>query len=172
MREPISVYFTGDAEKTARENAVGFIAKTRKTLDVALYVLTEPSLFEALKEAKAIRDVAIRLLLDEQFLEAQDSISNGWATLLVGIGIEIKVDRRGGLMHHKFAVSDNKVWGKYACLTGSFNWSKAASKINRENLVILRQRKAVTRFSNEFERLWNHPKSVAYSLKPRGIELG
>lgn len=167
-REPVSVYFTG-TEKTARENAVGFIQRATKTLDIALYAFTEPTLMDALHEAREGRGLAIRLLLDEQFMDGENSTSKGFVELLVGIGVEVKVDRRGGLMHHKFAIADANKRGKYACLTGSYNWTKAASRVNRENLVIVRTRKAVDRFVQEFNAMWEHPKAVKIEWTPRGI---
>jgi len=53
-------------------------------------------------------------------------------------------------MHHKFAVFDNSY-----VLTGSFNWTRAATKENRENIVITNHSGLVVQFKNEFDKLWN-----------------
>ena len=52
-------------------------------------------------------------------------------------------------MHHKFAISDNKL-----LLNGSYNWTRSASTENNENISITNDLRLVSLFQNEFERLW------------------
>ena len=52
-------------------------------------------------------------------------------------------------MHHKFAISDNKL-----LLNGSYNWTKSASTENNENIAVTNDINLVKSFQKEFERLW------------------
>ena len=52
-------------------------------------------------------------------------------------------------MHHKFVLLDEAV-----LLTGSFNFTYAASKSNFENLLLTDDAFFVLRYAQEFERLW------------------
>merc|ERR1719507_681994 len=51
-------------------------------------------------------------------------------------------------MHHKFLVLDDRVY------SGSFNWTKQASRANSENLCVLPDPGLVGAFGREFLRLW------------------
>jgi phosphatidylserine/phosphatidylglycerophosphate/cardiolipin synthase-like enzyme len=52
-------------------------------------------------------------------------------------------------MHHKFAIFDEGV-----VLTGSYNWTRGAAMSNEENLILSNDRRLLTAFRGEFERLW------------------
>lgn len=60
------------------------------------------------------------------------------------------------LMHHKFAVIDNKF-----VINGSFNWTTNAPKKNHESIMITSSKKFVKQFNDEFDRLW---KTLPYNL--------
>ena len=64
-------------------------------------------------------------------------------------GIPVKIDSDKSLMHHKFAVVDDK-----KVVTGSLNWTRSGSEINNENIVITDNYRIVTAFNDEFRRLW------------------
>ena len=52
-------------------------------------------------------------------------------------------------MHHKFAIADAA-----RLLNGSFNWTRSASRVNEENVMVTSEPAAVAAFRAEFERLW------------------
>ena len=52
-------------------------------------------------------------------------------------------------MHHKFAIFDKGV-----ILTGIYNWTRGAASNNEENLILSNDRRLLTAFRGEFERLW------------------
>ena len=54
-----------------------------------------------------------------------------------------------GLMHHKFAVIDNKT-----VITGSFNWSPSAAHTNDETLLVINSPQLAQHFTREMDRLW------------------
>ena len=52
-------------------------------------------------------------------------------------------------MHHKYAVVDGSV-----LLTGSYNWTRSAFRVNEENIVVTDDPRLVRAFSKAFEELW------------------
>ena len=74
---------------------------------------------------------------------------------LRNLGIPVVTDHATSHMHHKFAVTDRS-----ALLTGSFNWTRSASEVNQENVLITTDPRLVAPFAAEFDRLWAElPKS-------------
>lgn len=67
---------------------------------------------------------------------------------LVNAGIETYIDQTDNHMHHKFAVIDSH-W----VLSGSFNWTRSASRCNHEDLTVTNEPGVVKSFDTEFERL-------------------
>ena len=55
----------------------------------------------------------------------------------------------GYLMHHKFAIIDDRV-----LITGSFNWTMQAIIGNKENLIITSDPRLVQPFVREFKKIW------------------
>jgi phosphatidylserine/phosphatidylglycerophosphate/cardiolipin synthase-like enzyme len=51
-------------------------------------------------------------------------------------------------MHHKFALFDNET-----LLNGSFNWTRSASDVNQENILITQDAELVEKFSRQFDYL-------------------
>jgi len=133
------VYFSPSVE--TETGLIEYINGAKDTLDIAIYSLTNPKIASAISEAKK-RKVAVRLVTDK----AQGGNKNALWKSVGG-----KIDRKSGLMHHKFVVRDNK------CVsTGSFNFTENAVKNNRENLVILCDKKVAGQFADEFEKIWKY----------------
>jgi phosphatidylserine/phosphatidylglycerophosphate/cardiolipin synthase-like enzyme len=130
----------------ARQRLLQAIRESRTSIDVAVYNFTSAELAEALFQARD-RGVRVRLILDRERYE------EGGATILALRKSDLPVrawgERGEKLMHHKFAVFDGRL-----VATGSYNWTNAAERANRENLVILDDPRAVERFEREFSRLW------------------
>ncbi len=57
---------------------------------------------------------------------------------------ELKI--KNHIVHHKFCIIDNKI-----LINGSYNWTLNARK-NDENVVVMKERKLVKAFNNEFEQ--------------------
>jgi phosphatidylserine/phosphatidylglycerophosphate/cardiolipin synthase-like enzyme len=53
-------------------------------------------------------------------------------------------------MHHKFAVIDGQ-W----LLSGSYNWTRGASRDNEENLIVTSDPRLLAAYTVAFERLWS-----------------
>ena len=130
----------------ARQRLVRAIQDSRRSIDIAVYNFTASELAEALYAAKA-RGVRIQVLVDQEMAETGGSGVRGLR--LNGITIRSLGVPEQSLMHHKFAVFDDRL-----VVTGSYNWTNSAEHTNYENLVVLEDPVLVARFQQEFRRLW------------------
>jgi phosphatidylserine/phosphatidylglycerophosphate/cardiolipin synthase-like enzyme len=129
-----------------RRRLVRAIQDSRKTIDIAVYNFTASELAEALYAAQA-RGVHIRVLVDQEMAETGGSGIRGLR--LNGVAVRSLGIPEQSLMHHKFAVFDERL-----VATGSYNWTNSAEHANYENLVVLEDPEMVRRFQQEFRRLW------------------
>jgi len=137
-----SVYFSPG--KDPEEKIKGFIQRTEKTLDIALFAFTSREILKVLKEAIS-RGVKVLIVMDK----GQAAIGNSCYPLLTPVlGNNVILDRSEYQQHNKFAISDNR-----AVITGSYNWSDRATK-NMENLVILRDPAIVKSYIDYYSQLW------------------
>lgn len=118
----------------------------KKTLDIAIFTLTNNNIAAAIQEAFT-RGVKVRIIAD-------DECCNMWGSdvsLLASIGIPCKTDNAIKFhMHHKFAIIDNQV-----IVTGSFNWTMQAVKFNQENILFYDNKEIAQRYTDEYNKLWN-----------------
>ena len=134
--------------ESIRDETIRRIGQTAHTLDVAMYSFNEPTLAEALIQAKG-RGVAIRVILDT----TQSHSATSQADDLTAAGLPVKLMRGikgNGIMHHKVAIYDGAL-----VQTGSFNWTDNASCCSWENSVFLVDERVVRRYQEEFDRMWN-----------------
>ena len=114
------------------------IQQAKKELLVAVYAFTSDELAAALVQAKK-RGLSVQVVIDRdfdagnnrsvgKFLEAQKVPLRRIAAIK-----STAADKEAGLMHQKFAVLD-----RGAILTGSYNWTHAADRLNDENLLLFR----------------------------------
>ncbi len=126
-----------------------------KTISVAAFNFTSRPLAQALSDAHA-RGVSVKVIVDPTNAHATYSK----AAYLSQNGIEVRVERGRGLMHHKFALIDDTV-----LITGSFNWTASAEADNDENIIILKGfTSTYGAYSREFLRLWQE--SELWQSKP------
>jgi phosphatidylserine/phosphatidylglycerophosphate/cardiolipin synthase-like enzyme len=137
----VSVYFSPNGG--AAEAVVSNINNAKATIIIAAYSITHADIAKAIVEAHK-RSVKVTVLMDK--VQASGRYSS--ATFLHNAGVPVFIDASGGLMHHKFAVIDDKT-----LLTGSFNWTKGGDETNAENLLVITDKPAVTKaFSDEFSK--------------------
>ncbi len=123
---------------------VQLINRSKKSIDVCVFTITSDRLTHALLEAHS-RSVKIRIITDD--MKAGDLGSD--ITDLANAGIDIVTDDSPAHMHHKFAIFDAAT-----VITGSYNWTRSASRVNQENLIVSQNRDLLRRFSEEFGQLW------------------
>lgn len=114
------------------------IQQAKKELLVAVYAFTSDELAAALVQAKK-RGLSVQVVIDRDF-DAGNERSKGRFLEAQKVPLRriaaIKspaAEKERGLMHQKFAVLDRS-----AVLTGSYNWTHAADRLNDENLLFFR----------------------------------
>lgn len=136
----------------------GELNAAESTLDVAIYTFTYQPIADLLVEAK-LRGVKVRVLVDEHQSRLPSADDNGGAVgqfeILDDLESEgIAVCRRpgedGGIVHHKFAVVDDRT-----VITGSYNFTEAATLRNLENLLVLSDPNLAQQYGEAFQALWS-----------------
>jgi cardiolipin hydrolase len=123
---------------------VQLLSGARKAIDACVFTITDDRISDALVEARK-RGIATRIITDDE--KAHDLGSD--IERFRSAGIPVRVDRSEYHMHHKFALIDGA-----RLLTGSYNWTRGASRDNEENFIITTDRRLVEAFGRTFEALW------------------
>lgn len=118
----------------------------KKTLDIAIFSLTNNCLYEAIKE---VWDAGceVRVIADDECCKNFGSD----VYRLAALGIPVKTDNSEKFhMHHKFAIIDHAV-----VVTGSFNWTTQAVKNNQENILFFENSVLAKQYLDEYNHLWS-----------------
>ena len=127
-----------------RDKTVQLLKESEKTLDICMYTLSDNVIADTVTEQHK-KGVKTRIITDDQ--KIMDPGSDIFK--LKARGINVRIDSEDSLMHHKFAVIDNRrVW------TGSYNWTRTGAEVNNENFLILDNPTIVQAYIDEFKRLW------------------
>lgn len=136
------VYFT--PSKDCENKIVSAITNSKKEIEVAVYSINNEKIVSAL-EAAHRNGVKIRVLTDS--LQAAGKSSK--ILELADAGIDLRVHSVHKIMHNKFAVFDNT-----QAVSGSFNWTGAASNQNSENCILFTEANVLSSYKTQFEKLW------------------
>ena len=120
------------------------IGEAQHSLDICIFTITDNRIVEKLEQAHR-KGIKIRIISDD--LKSDDLGSD--MDRLERLGIPCRYDHTDAHMHHKFAIADADL-----LLTGSYNWTRSASRENNENILVTNNRKLILSFQQEFERLW------------------
>ncbi|MBK1829486.1 DUF1669 domain-containing protein [Verrucomicrobiaceae bacterium R5-34] len=142
MKVKASAYFSPGEDCLHRIRRL--IGEAQRSLDICVFTITDNRIVHKLEEAMH-RGVNIRVISDD--LKSEDLGSD--MARLETMGIDCLYDRTMAHMHHKFAIADSSL-----LLTGSYNWTRSASTVNNENVLVSNNGKLVDSFQQEFERLW------------------
>jgi phosphatidylserine/phosphatidylglycerophosphate/cardiolipin synthase-like enzyme len=120
------------------------ISSAESEINIAVAWFTNEVLFEAILK-KIDKGVKSNLII------INDSINNN----INGLDFDLIIQKGGNLflseseniMHHKFAIIDNK-----HLINGSYNWTYFAEYKNHENIIITQDQEILNRFSIEFTR--------------------
>lgn len=126
------------------------IDSAKQTLDGAFYDIDDEGAAQAFIRAKK-RGVKIRILTDTDNMVDKDNpaLPRKQIVEMKNAGIEIKEDKRSGIMHNKFLVVDNKVvW------TGSMNLTSNAMYRDNNNSLRLESPELAADYNAEFKRLF------------------
>lgn len=161
----IEVYFSPNGG--AAHAIIKRIEGAKKSIDVAMYAFTSSDLAWALVRAHE-KGINVRVLLDGDFIKNEHSKHNFLSKRGVNVRVDkshlIRPEKIKGCMHHKFAITDNKI-----LITGSYNWTASAEKRNEENLLIFNNAPDLVKaYRKEFDRIWQRTLEVEVA-KPRFI---
>jgi phosphatidylserine/phosphatidylglycerophosphate/cardiolipin synthase-like enzyme len=131
----------GDAPRRA---ILRQLQQVRQRADLCVFTITDDRISDGILSIAA-RGVKTRLITDDDKLHDLGSDVMRFRDA----GIDVAIDSTPAHMHHKFGVFDEQ-----RLLTGSFNWTRAASATNHENLLFTTDRRLVDAYRAEFARLW------------------
>ncbi len=143
----------------ARNAIIRELSSARINIDVAMYILTDRELSNALASAER-RGVKVRAVMDGS--EARKT-NYSKHFFLDKKGVDVRLDKthkatKGkypGIMHNKFAIIDGEV-----LITGSYNWTHSAEVLNDENLLIIKgDKELIQEFEKEFLKIWKRSTS-------------
>ncbi|KAG0163109.1 hypothetical protein DFQ28_011409 [Apophysomyces sp. BC1034] len=138
----VDTYFSPNGGAGAA--AAALIGGAKRRVWLAGYSFTSPDIAKALRNAR-VRGVQVRVVLDKSNQTGKYS----GATYLFNAGIEVRIDSRYSIMHHKFIVADDHV------AFGSMNFTRAGDRKNAENFNVFRGAPALTSaYAAEFNRLY------------------
>ncbi|MBC7475517.1 MAG: hypothetical protein H7263_14605 [Candidatus Sericytochromatia bacterium] len=130
---------------------INLLRSAKQTVDGAFYDIQDPDITKVFVEMKK-KGVKIRLVTDTDNLTVgkkgalRDSIKS-----LEDAGIEIKDDKRNGLMHNKFMIVDsNYVW------TGSTNLTTNSLYDHNNNSLMIESKQLSANYQAEFNRFFEN----------------
>ncbi len=124
---------------------LGVVGGARRTLDVAMYTLTDAAVVEAMEAASA-RGVAERVLLDPSERPSDPS-----AASLRAHGVAVRLYRGSGeKLHAKTAIADGAT-----VVLGSANWTVSGFEHNHElDVAVPNDAVVATAFEQQFDSDW------------------
>jgi phosphatidylserine/phosphatidylglycerophosphate/cardiolipin synthase-like enzyme len=140
--EKASVFFSpGDS---CRNAIIDQINKAISSLRICVFTISDDNIADAITTAHK-RGVNVKIITDndKSFDLGSDIVR------LAKANIPVKMDNTPDHMHHKFMVIDET-----KVLTGSYNWTRSAARVNHENIILTGEEGVVKSFLNEFDRLW------------------
>lgn len=140
---PAEAYFSPG--RSCPRRVIRLLNEARRRADVCVFTITHDEIAAALVEAHR-RGVALRVITDDE--KSRDQGSD--VGRLRRAGIPVRFDHSRFHMHHKFALFDDAT-----LLTGSYNWTRNASRFNEENFIVTRDPRLVSAFRRIFGELWD-----------------
>lgn len=135
---------------------IELIKAERKSIDGAMYMLTDKAIAQALVDAY-VRGVQVTIVLDQvsmsQRLGKGIFLQQNGVTVFAYYGTSSNPFMMP-IMHHKFFIFGlNDLYKKAVVWTGSFNCSVAAATLHDENVMICDEKQAVQRYQSCFMEL-------------------
>lgn len=160
----IQVFFSPDGG--ARNAIIREIQQAERSVSVAMYILTDRELSNALIEAnergKEVHVVMDGTEINEKSYSKHVYLQKNGVPVRLDLSHRSKSSEYSGIMHHKFAIIDGET-----VITGSYNWTHSAEELNEENLLIINNSGEICKkFKREFDRIWKRAKSVEIGKVP------
>ena len=139
----VEVYFS--PEDKIGDVITEYIRKAEKSIRFMAFSFTSEKISEAMikkfHEGKDVKGIFER--------RASNTAYSEYTKMRID-GLPVKLDKNRANMHHKVIIIDEEI-----VITGSFNFSKNADKINDENIIIIKNKVLAEKFLEEFFRLFN-----------------
>lgn len=136
-----SAYFSpGDS---CRNKIISLMNGSKKSVDICLFTISDNRITGSILDAYK-RGIEVTIISDND--KSNDKGSD--IARLSDEGVNVILDRSPHHMHHKFAIFDKKI-----LLNGSFNWTRSASDVNQENILVTFERDLVSAFRQKFDGL-------------------
>jgi len=149
-----------DPSLTHTARIVKELAATKKTIDLAMYSLSDSAVMKALADAMA-RGVKVRVIYDgasEDRKLTGDALASSRSGQLERAGADVRWVNK--IMHHKFAILDG---GRV--ISGSGNWSTGAATRYDENTLFFSGYPEITkRMQREFDLLWTYSRDFSLTM--------
>ncbi len=124
------------------ESICKYIDESQKSIEFAIYIVTDKQIMSSLLKASE-RGVQVRGIVEKRNAKPVQKLHKKKIIKLRG--------RKEGLMHHKFMIIDRKY-----LLTGSYNYTYSADNKNDENFLLIKDPYLISKYLQEFLRLWDH----------------
>ena len=123
---------------------VKWIDRANSSVHVLIYSFTLDAIRNALIAAKN-RGVDVKVVMERSNANEKGAEYQN----LKNAGVDIRLDTNSGLMHDKVVVIDGRI-----ILTGSYNYSAAATTSNNENLVVIDSTSWGLAFEAQFQQVY------------------
>lgn len=129
----------------SRDYILRGINGAKKSIAVASFTFSDKQFARALAAA-AKRGVSVRVLTDKATAKTRGFVS--WM-VMNGVTVKLGAGRKGGSMHHKFAIFDGQLLE-----TGSHNWTGNAEVNDFENVFYTNSQSYISGYQRKFDQLY------------------
>lgn len=136
-----------------RQHFIDLINQEKKSIKIAIFNLTDPSITQALINAQKDRNVDVQIIYEPS--TSKERYSKIKHLKHAGISVfeydpDYAQDKRSNILHHKFTIFETAHNNQPCVWAGSLNLTSAASERNQEDIAIL-VGSVVDRYSNRFD---------------------
>lgn len=136
-----SAYFSpGDA---CRVKIIALIKQAKHSINICVFTISDNII---VREILAAHKRGIKVVIISDNDKANDKGSD--IDRLSAQGVQVILDHSPHHMHHKFAIFDDKI-----LLNGSFNWTRSATDVNQENILVTANSELVLAYIEKFQAL-------------------
>jgi len=130
---------------SCRSKIINLIKNANKSIEICVFTISDNKITKAILEAHQ-RGVVVTIISDDDKVNDKGSDVN----YLSQKGVAVILDNSPYHMHHKFCIFDGKI-----LVNGSFNWTRSASDVNEENIIVTAEQGLLKVFGKHFKVMEN-----------------
>ena len=142
--EPVRSQAHFSPGNACRNAIVDCLHQAQRSADICVFTVSDDRIAEAILKTHR-RGVSVRIISDNDKCNDEGSDIDQ----LRRQGVPVRIDDTPYHMHHKFALFDGEL-----LLNGSFNWTRSASELNEENILLTSDAGLVEAFAQQFGAMW------------------